>query len=84
MDNYKEVLQGTNTYFIHLYCDEVMLMGRERYRFNRSLGLGIAQQELMLQQDMDYDMVIDNTHLSPEEVADQIVKYVNSHEPKII
>lgn len=84
MDNYNEVLKGTNTYFIHLYCDEIMLMGRERYRFNRSLGLGIAQQELMLQQEMDYDLVIDNTHLSPEQVADAIVKYVNDHDPEVI
>jgi chloramphenicol 3-O-phosphotransferase len=84
MDNYKEVLKNTNTYFVHLYCDELMLMGRERYRFNRPLGLGIAQQELMLKQNFDYDIVIDNTDMTSEEVAFKIVNYINNNDPKYI
>ncbi len=84
MDNYKEVLACTNVYFIHLYCDSTMLMGRERYRFNRSLGLGIAQQELMLSYKWEYDLNIDNTDLSPDEVATIIVNYVNHNRPKVI
>jgi chloramphenicol 3-O phosphotransferase len=84
MDNYREVLRGTNTYFVHLYCDDVMLMGRERYRFNRSLGLGIAQQEKMKDNGWDYDLVIDNTHMTPQEVALAIVEHVNHNGPNVI
>jgi chloramphenicol 3-O phosphotransferase len=84
MDNYKEILKNTNTYFIHVYCNSEMLLGRERYRFNRPLGLGIAQQELMLQQNFDYDLTINNTDLTPEQVAFKIIEYISNNPTKII
>ena len=84
MENYKSVLKNTRTYFIHIYCDAEVLTERERYRFNRPLGLAIAQQELMLKQNLDYDLVINNSSMNPEQVAREIMKYINTREPRVM
>jgi chloramphenicol 3-O-phosphotransferase len=77
-------LKNTHAYIFHLYCEGDQLLSRERARLNRPLGLAIAQQELMLQQNFNYDLVINNTQMSPEEVAEKIYKHILTNPPQVI
>jgi chloramphenicol 3-O phosphotransferase len=71
----REALFGRTIAWIGLTCDLQVAEERERERGDRVVG-GFAQQWQTVHEGVDYDLVVDSTSSSPQEMAQRIAEFV--------
>lgn len=73
LDDYIDVLEPTNTWFIGVHCNLEVVHAREAKRPGRFPGTATSHFEQVHQHGVVYDLEVDTSHKHPKEVAEQIV-----------
>lgn len=78
-NHYGDILKDHEVYYIGVTCDLKIMENREKERGNRCLGMARVQAETVHQSIKKYDLMIDTTHESPQELAKKILMFVKDN-----
>jgi chloramphenicol 3-O phosphotransferase len=73
LDDYINVLEPKNTWFIGVHCNIEIVHAREAQRPGRFPGTATSHFEQIHQHGVAYDLEVDTSFASPKDVAEQIV-----------
>ncbi len=73
LDDYIDVLDGTDTWFVGVRCNLEVVHAREAKRPGRFPGTATSHFEQVHQHGVPYDLEVDTSHQHPKDVAEQIV-----------
>ncbi|QKJ66257.1 zeta toxin family protein [Deefgea piscis] len=71
-------LAGYSVALVGVYCNSEVAMAREQARKDRAIGL-VAWQSERVHQDMQYDLNIDTTSMSPQAAAEKLCSDILKH-----
>ena len=71
-------LAGYSVALVGVYCNSEVAMAREQARQDRAIGL-LAWQSARVHQDMQYDLNIDTTSMSPQAAAEKLCGDILKH-----
>ncbi|QZA81396.1 chloramphenicol phosphotransferase CPT family protein [Deefgea piscis] len=71
-------LAGYSVALVGVYCNSEVAMAREQARQDRAIGL-VAWQSARVHQDMQYDLNIDTTGISPQVAAEKLCSDILKH-----
>jgi len=72
-NGWKKHLAGLDVFSVGVHCELLILEQREKARGDRVIGQALGQFGLV-HQDMDYDMEVDTSDISPAQAASRILK----------
>ena len=72
---WRRSLQGLPVTWVGVHCDLEVLAAREAARGDRVPNMA-RYQAALVHEDVDYDVVVDTTALSPEELADVVIAQI--------
>lgn len=79
MKGYVKYLSDQQVYFVWVHCDLKILEEREFLRGNRGQGLARTQMKIVPTLDWPYDLIVDTTHGSAFDSAQQVMDFVQNN-----
>jgi chloramphenicol 3-O phosphotransferase len=76
----ERALQGLSVLWVGVRCDPIVAEKRERQRSDRTIGMA-RKQAATVHQGVHYDIVVDTSHLTPDQCALEIVTWLAGHDP---
>jgi len=75
---YGDILKDHKVYYIGVMCDVKVMEEREKLRGNRCLGMAREQSSLVHNSIKTYDMMVDTTHVTSENLAKNVLAFCNA------